>query len=96
MAQVKKTPVRTAKKPAVSPFSIYWTKENYYLLILGVLLLVGGFYVMSLGSWDNPLALTLSPLLLVAGYLLVLPASILYKKKEEAKKETEENVPGQS
>ncbi|MGE5499736.1 MAG: hypothetical protein ACM3Q2_16820 [Syntrophothermus sp.] len=97
MAQVKKTPIRTtAKKSFVSPFSIYWTKENYYLLALGAVLLIAGFYVMSLGTWDNPVALTLSPILLIAGYLLVFPSSILYKKKAEAKQEETENVPRQS
>lgn len=83
MAQIKKT-TKTVKKSYSSPFSIYWTKENYYLLLLGLVLLVIGFYVMSLGNWDNPLALTLSPILLVIGYLLVLPSSIFYRKKQEA------------
>lgn len=96
MAQVKKT-VRTVKKNHTSPFSIYWTKENYYLLTLGIVFLIAGFYVMSLGNWDNPVALTLSPILLVIGFLVILPLSILYKKKTGAdNKQVEENVPGKS
>lgn len=85
MAQVKKN-VRPVKKTYTSPFSIYWTKENYLLLLAGVVLLIAGYYVMSLGNWDNPVALTLSPILLVIGYLIVLPAAIFYGKRKNSDK----------
>ncbi|MEI7811666.1 MAG: hypothetical protein WCJ01_04475 [Ignavibacteria bacterium] len=95
MSKVKKN-ARPVKKNYSSPFSICWTKENYYLLILGLVLLTIGFYVMSIGSWDNPVALTLSPLLLITGYLLVLPSSIFYKKKLSEEKPVTENVNSKS
>ncbi|MGE5431044.1 MAG: hypothetical protein ACM3QX_08220 [Syntrophomonadaceae bacterium] len=91
---VKKTTTRPVKKTYSSPFSTYWVKENYYLLLLGALFLIAGFFVMSLGKWDNPVSLVLSPILLVVGYLVVLPAAIFFRKKQIAKKA--DNVPGQS
>jgi hypothetical protein len=79
---IKRKPARTAKKVYSSPFSIYWEKNNYLLLALGALLIISGFYFMSLGSWDSFSSLVISPILLLAGYLLVFPASIFYTKKK--------------
>lgn len=96
MAKAKKI-IKTTKKLSLgSPFTIYWGKENYYLLLLGVLILIAGYYVMSIGPWNNPLTLVLSPILLVIGYLFVLPYAIFYKKKQNASKADVENVAGQS
>ncbi|MGE5350631.1 MAG: hypothetical protein ACM3P0_01010 [Acidobacteriota bacterium] len=91
---VKKTTARPVKKTYSSPFSTYWVKENYYLLILGAVILIAGFFVMSLGKWDNPVSLVVSPILLVIGYLVVLPAAIFFRRKQTTKKA--DNVPGQS
>ncbi len=79
---VKRKPARTAKKVYSSPFNIYWEKNNYLLLALGVVLIIVGFYFMSIGSWDSFPSLVISPILLLAGYLLVFPASIFYRKKK--------------
>lgn len=94
MSKVKKN-VRTVKKSYPSPFSIYWEKENYYFLFGGIGLLLVGYYVMSLGNWDNGLSLNLSPVLLLIGYALVLPAAIFYRKNKARKNEVE-NVSGKS
>lgn len=83
MAKAVKKNVRSVKKVFTSPFQIYWTKNNYYLLLLGVLLLIVGFYVMSIGNWNSTASLVLSPIILVIGYLLVVPASIFYRDKKE-------------
>lgn len=71
-----------------SPFKIYWTKNNYYLLILGIVVLILGFYLMSIGNWDSTISLFISPFVLMIGYLLVIPSSILFRKnKNEQKKQ---------
>ena len=54
---------------------------NYLLFLLGVALLVIGFFCSAQGPYDSFVSLTLSPLLLVAAYLVVLPAAILVKSK---------------
>lgn len=66
-----------------SPFKIYWSKNNYYLLILGIAVLIVGFYLMSVGNWDSTVSLYISPFVLMIGYLLVIPSSILFRKKNE-------------
>ncbi|MGE5362769.1 MAG: DUF3098 domain-containing protein [Bacteroidota bacterium] len=100
MAQVRqnvssKKSVRTVKKTYASPFSIYWEKNNYMLLLAGVLVLIAGFFLMSRGEWNSSASLYVSPILLIAGYLIILPLSIFYKKKNAAHTE-KSDVSGKS
>ncbi len=90
MAKVKKKPGKTFKKTIQSPFGIYWEKKNYIFLFTGFILLIVGFYVMSIGQWDSFPSLVISPIILIIAYILIFPASIFYKKKDE-KVNTEEN-----
>ncbi len=85
MAKVRKSNIRTAKVTYASPFSIYWTKENYIYLGIGILTLIIGFYLLSSGNWDSSISLNVAPILLVIGYLVVLPLSILFRKKNKNK-----------
>jgi len=82
--RVRKKNIRKSKKSvqAASPFSIYWEKQNYYLLALGFAIIIIGFYLMSIGNWDSKPSLVISPILLVIGYVLIFPASMLLKKKK--------------
>lgn len=92
--KVIKRSIRKTKKTTapVSPFSIYWTKQNYYFLFLGFAIIILGFYLMSLGSWDSTTALVFSPILLFIGYMLVFPASILYKKRTKKDISQDDNI----
>ena len=83
--KVKKKNFRKTKKSIapVSPFKIYWQKENYYILIIGLILIIVGFYLMSIGPWNSFPALVLSPIILIVAYVLIFPASILFKKKNQ-------------
>ena len=50
-----------------------WGRQNTALLTLGVAVLVGGYMSLSKGS------LTLAPVLLVIGYCVLIPASLLVR-----------------
>jgi hypothetical protein len=86
----KKKTVKVSKKNLPSPFNIYWDKTNYLLLGLGILIIILGFYFMSLGNWESTSSLVISPILLFIGFVIVLPVSIFYKKKSTTKL-TDEN-----
>ena len=58
-------------------------KKNIILIALGVLLLVIGFICLATGPADNPVSLTVAPLILVAAYLVVIPVGILWKGKSQ-------------
>lgn len=74
-------------KLAESPFNNYWNKNNYILFGSGIGIILLGFFLMAQGPWDNPLSLTVSPLVLLFAYLIVFPLSILYKRKKTSSAE---------
>ena len=86
---VKRRPLRTTKKLFTSPFSIYWKKENYLILVAGVVLLIIGYFVMSIGPWNSAPAIVYSPLILLFVYIIIIPLAILYRKKGQADDKTE-------
>lgn len=92
---VKRQKLRSAKSKLsiASPFTIYWEKENYILLALGILFIIAGFYVMSIGTWESTASLIFSPVLLIIGYVFLIPAAIFYKKKQ-IKEEDQEVASG--
>jgi hypothetical protein len=58
------------------------SKTNYLLFGIGVLLIVLGYVIMGTGEVYSTQSITIAPLILLLGYLVVIPASILYKKKK--------------
>ncbi len=78
---VRKRNVRTSKKAFTSPFNIYWEKRNYFFFYLGFILLIVGFYFMSVGKWNSTASLIISPIILVLAYVFIFPAAILYRNK---------------
>lgn len=63
---------------------------NYYIIGTGLAIIFAGYFALSASPWDNPIALTLAPILLVIGYCIVIPFGIIYKKKKTA---APENTP---
>lgn len=59
------------------------TKKNLVLIAIGVLLLVIGFFCLATGPADNPVSLTVAPLILTLAYLVIIPLGILWKGKKE-------------
>ncbi len=82
---VKRKKTKRSTKALPSPFNIYWDKTNYILFGIGLLLIILGFYFMSLGEWNSTSSLVVSPIILFVGFVVVMPASILYRKKEADK-----------
>jgi hypothetical protein len=82
MAKIKKR-ISSKTKKIESPFKNYWTKNNYFILIGGLLILFLGYVLMNQSPWDNPLSLTIAPIVLLIGYLVVIPLAIYYKKSPE-------------
>jgi len=80
MVKIKKR-VNSKAKKIESPFKNYWTKNNYFILIAGLMILFFGFFLLNQGPWDNPLSLTVAPIVLLIAYLVVFPLAIYYKKK---------------
>jgi len=84
----KKAAAKTSKRVVTSPFSIYWSKNNYIILIAGLSALLLGFYLISSGTWDDTMSQVISPAILFVVYMVIFPLAIFFgpkllKKKEE-------------
>lgn len=63
--------------------SLGLTKTNLYIFLVAIAVLIVGYVVMAIGDTYDALSLYVSPIILTIGYVVVLPMSILYKKKAE-------------
>ncbi|MBV6421878.1 MAG: hypothetical protein DAHOPDDO_03166 [Ignavibacteriaceae bacterium] len=100
--KIKKRTIKQTKKISVSPFNIYWDKRNYYLLALGLIVTIIGFYFMTIGPWDSFSSLVISPILLFIAYVIIFPLSIFLRKKSDKEqvsqmdRQDSESDPGKS
>ena len=56
-------------------------KTNYIIFTVGLLSLILGYYLMSSGSVNSFQSLTLSPILLFLGYIVIIPLALVYREK---------------
>ncbi len=63
------------------------TKKNILMIALGVVLLIIGYFCLAQGPAENPVSLTVAPLILVFAYLVVIPVGILCFGKKKDKEE---------
>ena len=61
--------------------SLGLTKMNLYIFLAAIGTLIIGYIFMAIGKTYDFVSLYLSPIILTIGYVVVLPMSILYKKK---------------
>ncbi len=79
MAKIKK---KTKKSPAfIEKLSLKGT--NYIIFGIGILVIILGYFIMASGDTYSFRSLTIAPIVLLIGYLVIIPIAILYKKKED-------------
>ena len=61
-------------------FSWPYKRKNYLLFGFGVFVIIVGYLIMYLGDVDSFQSLVVSPLLLLLGYLIIIPVALLLKK----------------
>lgn len=88
MAKVKKRATVKTSRKLPSPFNIYWEKNNYILLIAGIVVTIVGYYLMSVGPWNSNESLVYSPIILFIAYVIIFPLAIIYRKKKQQNSET--------
>ena len=67
-----------------------YTRINLILLILGFVFLAAGYLALGTKPWNSFWSLSVAPILLVLGYCVLIPAAIIYHKKDVS------SVPGAS
>ena len=82
MAKVLKgKQTKKSKADDLFPFE----RENYMIIGVGILFIIAGYIAMSGNVVEGFSQLTLSPILLLIGYCVVIPIGIMYRKKEKGK-----------
>jgi uncharacterized membrane protein YdjX (TVP38/TMEM64 family) len=81
--------VKSKKAKAAEVLHISLTNKNYMIIGLGILLIIIGYVFMAENSVDGFLPTVVAPILLVLGYIVVVPFGILYKDKSVAEESAE-------
>jgi uncharacterized membrane protein YphA (DoxX/SURF4 family) len=66
-----------------------FSAPNYILFGIGVALIIVGYLIMATGEVNSFQSLTLAPIMLFIGYIIVIPAALIYREKSP---EVEENL----
>ena len=56
-----------------------YKRKNYVLFAIGVFVIIVGYLIMYLGEVNSFQSLTLSPILLLIGYLIIIPYALLHR-----------------
>ena len=56
-------------------------RTNYIIFSVGLFSLILGYYLMASGSVNSFQSLTLSPILLFLGYIIIIPMALVYREK---------------
>ncbi len=80
MATPKKRGAQTPKTPKLEPVKISWPfgRINYILFAIALAVIAVGYITLAGGS------ITLSPILLVIGYCVLIPIAIIVRPRKEA------------
>jgi Ca2+/Na+ antiporter len=84
--EAPKQAVTAHKKKKESDFP--FVKNNYILFAVGILVIIVGFIFLAIGD------ITLSPILLIVGYCVIIPIALLYGRKEKKAEEQTANITG--
>ena len=76
-----------SKRKKTEKWEIPFTKKNLIIAGIGVATIIVGYLLMATGlggdhaavdgTWNNPMAITIAPILLVIGYCAIIPYAIL-------------------
>ena len=64
-----------------NPPALPFTRRNWILFLVGLGVIALGYVLLRIPPVDGPLSLTVAPILLVAGYCVILPAAILVRDR---------------
>ena len=70
-------------KPEIQLFKGWpFGKINYILFAIGLLIIITGYMIMAAGEVNSFQSLTLAPIMLFTGYLIIIPLSLFWKDKK--------------
>ena len=58
-----------------------YKRKNYVLFGVGVFVIIVGYLIMYTGDVNSFQSLTLAPITLFIGYIILIPSALIYKKR---------------
>ena len=58
-----------------------FSTTNYVLFSIGLVLIIAGYFIMAAGEVNSFQSLTLAPIMLFIGYIIVIPVALIYREK---------------
>ncbi len=74
------------KRGGTAKEKLPFSSTNYLLFGIGLLVIIIGYILLSIGPWNSFYSLTAAPIFLVIGYCVIIPIAILYHKKKNTQK----------
>ena len=67
----------------VTPLFNTWgfSKINYLLFLAGLFFIIIGYFIMSSGDTYSFQSLSAAPIMLFIGYIILIPAALIYRKE---------------
>ena len=87
MAKAVSSKSSKSRKTKVEYFNLSLTKINYFIIGAGILSIILGYVFMAEKSVDGFMPTVVAPILLVLGYIVIIPIGILYNGKMFNKEE---------
>ncbi len=77
------------RKQTSAPIFGDWnfTQANYLIFLAGIVIIILANIIMALGTTNSFQALTLAPIMLIIGYLIIIPLAIVYKTRKHPEKQ---------
>jgi hypothetical protein len=72
---------KSSNAPADKTPILAFSKTNYIIFAIAVVVLIIGYYFLSIGPADSVQSLTIAPIILVIGYVILVPLAIFWRKK---------------
>ncbi|MFA7360986.1 MAG: hypothetical protein WC139_08105 [Candidatus Kapaibacterium sp.] len=88
--------VKSKKTKHAETFHLSLTNRNYAIIGTGILLIIIGYFFMAENSVDGFLPTVIAPILLVLGYIVIVPFGILFKDKSSKTEEAKVSAEGTS
>ncbi len=74
--------VKTTQQSSSFVKVLSFNKINYIIFAIGIAVIIAGYFIMATGETYSFQSLSLAPIILLIGYLVIIPLAILYRKRE--------------
>ena len=59
-----------------------FSSKNYLIFGVGLIVIILGYFIMVMGTVNSFQSLTLAPIMLFLGYVVVIPTALIYRDKK--------------